>query len=48
MKSKKNLNLKNLLKQKKIVIERMIIKYERKNIEGEIEKKNQNKKLSQI
>jgi hypothetical protein len=26
----------------------MIIKYERKKIEGGIEKKNQNKKLSQI
>ena len=49
MKSKKNLNLKNLPKQKKkIVIERMITKYERKKIKGEIEKKNQNKKLSQI
>jgi len=34
--------------KKKIVIERMITKYERKKIEGEIEKKNQNKKLSQI
>jgi hypothetical protein len=34
--------------KKKKVIERMITKYERKKIEGEIEKKNQNKKLSQI
>ena len=48
MKSKKKSQFKKFTKAKKKVIERMIIKYERKNIEGEIEKKNQNKKLSQI